>query len=97
MALTVAEVQRVAQLARLKLTDHEAAAYAPQLSRILDYVDSLSAVDVANVEPLVQAVDVQNMLRDDVVRKSLPRELALSNAPRQDGKFFLVPQILDAE
>lgn len=93
--LTPEEVAKVATLARLRLTDAERQTYAGQLGGLLDYVAILNEVETADVEPLSHAADVLNVFRDDETRPSLPREASLSNAPKTDGRFFLVPQILD--
>jgi len=93
--LTLEDVSRVASLARLRLTESESAAFLKDLTAILDYVAILGEVDTTSVEPLVHAVELQNVLRDDVVLPSLPRDAALQNAPRTDGVHFLVPSIID--
>ncbi len=89
-------VLKVARLGRLKLADHEVDDYLNKLGQILTYVEQLNEVDTEDVEPMAHAVELQNVFREDVVRPSLPRDLALSNAPKTDGQFFLVPQIIDA-
>ncbi len=90
------EVRKVAKLARLKLAADEQELFAAQLGEILGYVHILDQLDTANVEPLAHAVDVANVFREDDPAESLPREAALSNAPKTDGQSFLVPPILDA-
>lgn len=95
MILTREEVEKVAHLARLKLTDSELDVMRQQLSAILEYVDALSNVDTAGVEPLAHPLPIQNVFRGDVLGESLPRELALANAPKHDGHYFSVPPILD--
>ena len=97
MSLDIDEVRKVAKLARLQLTAEEEAQFATQLSQILDYVDMLGEVDTENVEPMAHTADVTNVFREDVPTKSLPREDALSNAPKSDRKYFLVPQIIEGE
>ncbi len=94
--LTREDVSKVALLARLKLTDAELEALTAQMGQVLSYVEILNEVDTENVEPMAHAVEVSNVLREDEVRESLPREAALANAPKSDGKCFLVPAILDA-
>lgn len=89
------DVEKVARLARLKLTDEELDRFTGQLGSVLEYVDMLNEVDTDGVEPMAHAVEVTNVLRVDETTESLPREAALSNAPLTDGKYFLVPQILD--
>ncbi len=93
--LTTQDVLKVAELGRLKLDDEEVAKFAGQLGGILDYVAVLDEVDVSNVAPMAHVADVANVFREDVVVASLPRAASLSNAPKTDGKFFLVPQILE--
>jgi len=93
-SLTPADVHKVALLSRLKLSDEETARFAQQLGNVLKYVEQLDEVAVDGVEPLVHAVEICNVLRDDVQAESLPRDKALSNAPKSDGKYFLVPPIL---
>jgi aspartyl-tRNA(Asn)/glutamyl-tRNA(Gln) amidotransferase subunit C len=95
--LTRSDVLKVARLARLKLTDAEVDDYTEKLGSVLEYVDLLNEIDTEDVEPMVHAVELSNVFRPDKVRPSLSREAALSNAPKTDGQFFLVPQILDAE
>jgi len=93
--LTRVEVEKVAALARLKLSEAELETLTSQMGQILNYVELLNEVDTDDVEPMAHAVEVVNVFRDDEVRDSLPREAALSNAPKTDGRAFLVPQILE--
>lgn len=93
--LSPEQVRKVAHLSRLKLTDDEVAKFTRQLGDVLRYVEQLNAVDTSGVEPMAHAVEVHNVLRDDEQQLSLPREAALANAPRADGRYFLVPQILE--
>jgi aspartyl-tRNA(Asn)/glutamyl-tRNA(Gln) amidotransferase subunit C len=95
--LTAADVRKVATLARLTLSDEEVARFTRQLGVVLQYVDQLNEVDVTGVEPLVHAIEVENVLRADETTPSLPRDQALANAPKQDGKYFLVPPILGGD
>ena len=95
--LTRAEVLKVANLARLKLTDAEVDDCTAKLGNVLAYVDSLGEVNTDEIDPMVHAVELSNVFRSDETTPSLPRDAALSNAPKTDGQFFLVPQILDAE
>ncbi len=96
MQLTPADVRKVASLARLKVTDAEVASLTTDLTAILGYVDVLNEVDTTGIEPMVHAVELHNVLRDDTRGKMLTRAEALSNAPRSDGEYFLVPAIIDA-
>lgn len=93
--LTRADVLKVASLARLKLTESEIEAFAIKLGELLEYFAVLNEVQTDDVEEMVHAVELSNVFRDDVVRPSLDRRAALANAPKADGQFFLVPQILE--
>jgi aspartyl-tRNA(Asn)/glutamyl-tRNA(Gln) amidotransferase subunit C len=95
MPLPRETVLKVAQLARLQLAPEEIDAFAEQLGAILDYVLRLDELDTRQVEPMVHAIEVANVFRDDVLVPSLPRSVALANAPKTDGKYFLVPAILE--
>lgn len=94
--LTRADVQKVAFLARLKLSDAELDSLTTQMGKILGFVESLNEVNTEGVEPMVHAMELRNVFRPDQVLESLPRDQALKNAPKTDGKYFLVPQIIDA-
>jgi len=89
------EVLKVASLARLTLTEAEIDEYGRQLTDILGYVETLNELDLQDAEPMPHAVDERNVFRADERAASLPREQALSNAPKTDGQYFLVPQILE--
>jgi aspartyl-tRNA(Asn)/glutamyl-tRNA(Gln) amidotransferase subunit C len=95
MALTTREVEHVARLARLRLSPEEIEKLRAQLSNILDYIDMLKEVDVAGVPPTAQVTDLLNILREDEVRPSLPREDVLANAPDQQDGMFRVKAIFD--
>jgi aspartyl-tRNA(Asn)/glutamyl-tRNA(Gln) amidotransferase subunit C len=93
--LTCDEVAKVALLGRLKLSADELERMTSQLGRVLEYVDILNEVDTEPVEPLAHPIELANVFRHDVERECLPREDALANAPKTDGRFFVVPAILD--
>lgn len=97
MNLSHDDVRKVAALARLKVTDAELESLANDLRAIIGYVEVLNEVDTTGVVPMVHAVELQNAFRPDVPVESLPRKAALSNSPRTDGEYFLVPPIIDAE
>jgi aspartyl-tRNA(Asn)/glutamyl-tRNA(Gln) amidotransferase subunit C len=90
-----ADVEHVARLARLHLTDDELERMRVQLDAILAYVDKLAALDVEGVEPTSHAVPLVNVMRPDEVRASLPQTEALANAPDRAGEFFRVPRIIE--
>ena len=89
------DVAYVAELARLELTDEEKAVFQPQLENIVRYVEKISSVDVSGVEPMMHGRPLVNAFREDVVRASLPAEVALANAPKRVGDEFLLPKIVD--
>lgn len=92
--LTEADVRQVAKLARLKLTDEEVHEYTDQLSAIMGYIAKLNELDVDGVEPMAHAMDMSNVLREDVEQPGMPRDLALREAPEADDAFFIVPKVL---
>jgi aspartyl-tRNA(Asn)/glutamyl-tRNA(Gln) amidotransferase subunit C len=89
------DVRYVAKLARLKIDEDELDRYAAQLSSILDHIDQISGLDIAGVEPTSHVIQLSNVLRDDEVRDSVSRELALQNGPEVEAGAFRVPPILD--
>lgn len=92
--ITVEDVKKIALLSRLELGNEEIERLTGQLESILEYVDTLSEVDVEGVEPFISAAEEGNVLREDVVRPSLTNEEALTNAPRQNNGFFQVPAVV---
>ncbi|OGP21846.1 MAG: asparaginyl/glutamyl-tRNA amidotransferase subunit C [Deltaproteobacteria bacterium GWA2_55_10] len=95
MSITKKDVIKVADLARLALTENETEIYTTQLTRILGYVEKLSELDTTGVEPTTYTVPLKTALREDRVRESLPREEALKNAPEAERGCFKVPQIIE--
>ena len=93
--MELAEVRKVASLARLSLNEQELIACGEQLTVILDYVSLLNEVDTTDVTPMPHPTPAENVFREDEQRASLPRDSALANAPKTDGQFFLVPKILE--
>lgn len=89
------EVERVALLARLRLTEEEKDVFAKQLSQILDHIAHLNRYETAEVEPTTTVTGQVNVFRDDAVRPSLPVEQVLANAPECEGDGFRVPKIID--
>jgi len=94
LSLSRADVEKVALLSRLRLTDAELDEMTEQLSKILGYIDQLSELDTEDVQPIAHAVELTNVFRDDVVQESLPRQAALGNAPSADEECFRVPAVL---
>jgi len=87
-------VRHIGKLSRIELTGWEIETFSRQLGAILEYFDKLQELDTAEVEPMAHAVEISNVLADDVVRPSLPTDRALANAPQRDGDFFKVPKVI---
>jgi aspartyl-tRNA(Asn)/glutamyl-tRNA(Gln) amidotransferase subunit C len=95
MSLTRAEVQHIAELAKLQLTAAEETLYQEQLSDILDYVQRLNTLDTGAIPPTATVLPLRSVMRDDVSRPSLPVAEALANAPARAGDSFEVRVILE--
>lgn len=91
------EVQHIAHLARLRLTDTECAAFGKQLSSILDYVEKLNELNTEGVEPTAHAVDCRNVFGEDEPAEPLGADRVLANAPDKEDAFFKVPKVLDQD
>ncbi len=92
--ITSADVSKVAKLARLDLPQEKIKIYTEQLEKILDYVAHLEKVDTSNVKPTTRAVEVTNVVREDLVETTDIREELLELGPEREGDFFRVPKIL---
>jgi len=101
MKVSEKDVTYVAELANLELTEQERGRMVRDLNSILDYMDRLNEVDTAAIEPMAQVASGQNLAgaaREDIregLRKSLPHDLAVANAPQTDGTFFKVPKVIE--
>ncbi|MBQ1336411.1 MAG: Asp-tRNA(Asn)/Glu-tRNA(Gln) amidotransferase subunit GatC [Selenomonadaceae bacterium] len=95
MKVTQEDLDKVAVLSRLSIPAEESGKYIGQLDKFLTYVENLKAVDTENVKPTTYALPIQNVFREDVVKPSLDRELALSNAPLKEDGYFKVPRVLE--
>ena len=95
MKLNRKDVEHVALLSRLELSETELDKYTGQLDAILEYIDVLNQVDTSAVEPMAHVLEIRNVMRADQVQPSLPREAALQNAPDAEDGFFKVPKIVE--
>jgi aspartyl-tRNA(Asn)/glutamyl-tRNA(Gln) amidotransferase subunit C len=95
MKLSREEVQRVAVLARLRLTPEEQSSLTDELDRILGYMDKLNQLDTADVDLFSHAANITNTLREDRVTNRPNADALLANAPDRDGPFFKVPKIIE--
>ncbi|UCD37123.1 MAG: Asp-tRNA(Asn)/Glu-tRNA(Gln) amidotransferase subunit GatC [Fidelibacterota bacterium] len=101
------EILKIANLAKLHLDDEKCDVYTEQINAILEHVQALEKLDVADVEPLSHVLDLVNVARKDEHAESLPREKVLANAPvteeepdkkrATDGEFFMVPQVIKTD
>ena len=94
MSISRQDIEKVALLARLQLTEAELGTMTSELAQIVGYVDQLAEVATDDVEPMAHAIPVTNVFREDLVGESLPREEALANAPHRDERGYLVPAVL---
>ena len=95
MTLDRTEVEHIATLARIGLTEAELEMFQQQLSHILEQFDVLSELDTKGVTPTGHAVELQVVMRDDTPNECLTPEEVLSNAPHREGELFRVKAVLD--
>lgn len=97
MSLSKQEIQHIAKLARLELTDAELEKYGGQLSNVLNYIDQLKEVEVKGVLPTAQVTGLENVLRRDAVKDwdKEEIELALKDAPEREDRFIKVKRVIE--
>ena len=95
MAISREDIEHVAFLARLGLTEAEKATLQEQLSSILDHMRTINQLDTSEIPPTAQVIPLRNVMRPDEVDPSLPAEDVLKNAPDREGAFFRVPHVLE--
>ena len=95
MKISKEQVEKVAKLARLHVTEGEKDAFAKQLSQILTHVEKLNQYDTTGIEPTSTVLGQVNVFREDRVRPSLPADKALANAPEREADGFCVPKIIE--
>ncbi len=91
--ITIKEVEHVAKLARLELTEEEKVKFSKQLGDILDYAQQMNEIDTEGVEPMSHAIPIVNVMREDEVVHEFSREELMANAPLKEDGFFRVPKI----
>ena len=91
--ITVKDVEHVAKLARLELTDDEKAKFTKQLDSILQYVEQMNEVDTTGIDPMSHVIPVTNVMREDVVVYTNTKQELMQNAPEEEDGFFRVPKI----
>ena len=97
MKLSLAQVEHVAHLAQLALSDEEKELFREQLSTILDYAERLQRLDTTAIPPTATVLPLENVLREDTIQPSLPVADVLANAPATEGNCFRVPVVLEGE
>ncbi len=95
MSITRKDVEHVANLARLELSDTEKEQFEGQLNAILKYAEKLNQLDTDGIEPTSHVLPLANVMREDTVRPSWPIEKVLLNAPEEEGGQFKVPPVLE--
>jgi len=94
MSISKEEVERIALLARIQLSEEEANVYTEELSSILGWAEKINQLDVSAVEPTTHVFPRANIFREDKVTTSFTVEKALANAPEAKDTFFRVPKIV---
>lgn len=94
MKLSREDVEHVALLGRLALTEDEKELFRAQLSSILEYAEMINRLDTEQVQPTYHVLPLKNVQRQDQEHQTLPTEEALQNAPQREGNYFKVPRIL---
>ena len=95
MSVNTDQVLRIARLARIKMSDEEIEALAPELNNILGWIDQLGEVNTEGVEPLTAVIDPKLRLREDAVTDGNCRDEVLANAPGAEHGFFAVPKVIE--
>lgn len=95
MSIETKDVDHVANLARLNLTEEEREFYTEKLNSILQYVNKLNELDTDHVEPTTHVLPLSNVMREDEVHESLTSEKVFRNAPEEEDEQFKVPAVLE--
>ena len=88
------DVEYVAWLARLDVSEEEIELFTGQLGQVLDHAEKIKSLDTEDVEPTSHAIPLKNVMREDMVRPCLSQEEALSNAPSSEDGYFKVPRMI---
>lgn len=89
------DIDYVANLARIALTEEEKALFGSQLGQVLDYIEKLNTVDISGVEPMAHAFPLSNVWGEDKAEKGLPVDVALANAPAARDNMIVVPKVVE--
>ena len=94
MPVSIEDVNKISELAKLKFSEDEKKKLQNDMNRILEYTDKLNELDLSNVEPLENINETENVFRNDETKETITREEALKNAPSKTDKFFKVPKVI---
>ncbi len=94
MKISVKDVEHVALLSRLELSEEDKTKYTKSLNDILDYMELLNKIDTSEVEPTAHVLPLKNVFREDKLKECLPKEKTLANAPEAENGCFKVPKIM---
>lgn len=95
MSITIQDVEHVAKLARLRLSEQEKEQFTGQLNAILKYAEKLNELDTDDVQATSHVLTITNVMREDTIRQSIPVEVALRNAPDEEDGQFRVPAVIE--
>lgn len=95
MLISRKEVEYIANLARLELSDAEIAHFQEQLESILGYIDKLKNVDISRMSAMAHVLDIKNVFRSDNIKASIDTEEVLKYSPKREGSFFVVPKVIE--
>ncbi|MDR4509227.1 MAG: Asp-tRNA(Asn)/Glu-tRNA(Gln) amidotransferase subunit GatC [Candidatus Brocadiaceae bacterium] len=95
MVIKKKDIDYVAKLSMLKLTDNEKELFVKQISEVINYIKKLDNLNVKDIKPMVHALNVFNVFRSDTMSSSISRDEALYNVPDSEGNFFKVPRVIE--
>ena len=95
MDIDIKQIEQVATLSRIKLTDEEKDVFREQLTDILGYIEKLNELDTDDVQPMAHATSIKNVFREDQQKSSFPRQEILELSPSSANGFFKVPKVLE--
>jgi aspartyl-tRNA(Asn)/glutamyl-tRNA(Gln) amidotransferase subunit C len=94
MKVSLEQVENIAKLARIYLTDQEKEKLSKELSKILSYVEKINELDTSNIEPTAHILDIHNVFREDIVKDSMPVKEVTDLAPKHQDNFIVVPKVI---
>jgi len=97
MSLTAVDIKKIAHLARLKMPEADIEQYLPQLQNILEIVEKMNQIDTSHIEPVANALDLSQRLREDKVTETNQRDEFQKIAPSVESGLYLVPKVIDGE